>query len=118
MFASGRVRQKTIDLRVQALGSKQSVFTQKSMPMNMRKGIVAAAASRESKRRKQAKENGVILEREVKADGKKKRSKDMGIDMPGMGRLKGAELKLNQRDVKSIEASRDIFGRKAGGRRR
>lgn len=120
LFAAGRVRQKTTDLRVQALGSKDSVFTQKSMPMNMRKGIVAAAASREAKRRKQARENGVILEREVKTDGKRKRpgKKDMGIDMPGMGRFKGAQLKLNERDVKGIEGSRDAFGRRGGGRRR
>lgn len=89
--------------------------------MNMRKGIVAAAASREAKRRKQAKENGVILEREVKTDGKKKkgnRSRDTGFDMPGMGKFRGAELRLNDREVKGIEGSRDVFGRKGGGRRR
>lgn len=118
LFATGRIRQKTTDLRVQALGSKQSVFTQKSMPMNMRKGIVATAASKEAKRRRQAKENGVILEREVKTDTKRKRPNDMGVDMPGMGKFRGGELRLSASDVKGMESSRDVFGRRQGGRRR
>lgn len=103
-------------MRVQALGSKASILTQDKMPMNMRKGIVAAASSREAKRRREAKENGVILERE--APGKKrKRSKagDFGVDRPGVGRMRGAELRVSERDVKKIEGTRDTFGRR--GRR-
>ncbi|KAJ4166955.1 pre-rRNA processing and 40S ribosomal subunit assembly [Fusarium oxysporum] len=72
-FATGRTRQKATDLRVQALGSKVSIHKQEKMPMNMRKGIVAAADAREAKRRREAKENGVILERET---GKKKGRRD------------------------------------------
>jgi hypothetical protein len=108
-------------MRVQALGSKDSILTQKSMPMNMRKGIVAAATAKETKRRKEARENGVILERENKSKGKARksgRSRNTGIDMPGMGRFRGAELKLNDREVQRIEGSRDVFGRRNGGRRR
>ncbi|KAF4965415.1 hypothetical protein FZEAL_10762 [Fusarium zealandicum] len=115
-FAAGRTRHKATDLRVQALGSKVSVHKQDKMPMNMRKGIVAAAGARETKRRREAKENGVILERET---GNKKKRRERGgdpaVDRPGVGRLKGAELRLNDRDVKKIQESRDVFGRR--GRR-
>lgn len=108
-------------MRVQALGSKESILTQKNMPMSIRKGILASNAAKETKRRREARENGVILEREGGGTGKKRKSNKsngMAVDMPGMGRFRGAELKLNDRDVKQIEGSRDVFGRKGGGRRR
>ncbi|KAF4459192.1 swr1-complex 5 [Fusarium albosuccineum] len=115
-FAAGRTRHKATDLRVQALGSKMSIHKQEKMPMNMRKGIVAAADAREAKRRREAKENGVILERET---GKKKRRRerggDLAVDRPGVGRLRGAELRLSDRDIRNVESGRDAFGRR--GRR-
>lgn len=81
--------------------------------MNMRKGIVAAAGARESKRRREAKENGVILERETGKKSKKRdRGRDLGVDRPGVGRLRGAELRLSDRDVRGIEGVRDTFGRR------
>ncbi|KAF4448658.1 hypothetical protein F53441_7967 [Fusarium austroafricanum] len=113
-FAAGRTRQKATDLRVQALGSKVSIHKQEKMPMNMRKGIVAAADARDVKRRREAKENGVILERETgKKKGRRDRGRDFGVDRPGVGRLKGAELRLSDRDIKSIEGGRDAFGRRS-----
>ncbi|KAF5584232.1 swr1-complex 5 [Fusarium pseudoanthophilum] len=113
-FATGRTRQKATDLRVQALGSKVSIHKQEKMPMNMRKGIVAAAHSREAKRRREAKENGVILERETgKKKGRRDRGRDVAVDRPGVGRLKGAELRLSDKDIKSIEGGRDAFGRRS-----
>ncbi|KAJ6781504.1 hypothetical protein PWT90_06320 [Aphanocladium album] len=116
-FSSGRTRQKATDLRLQALGSKKSVLAQEKMPMHMRKGIVAAAGAREAKRRREAKENGVILERSA-AQGKKKGSRgrqERGVHGPGIGRMRGAELRISESDVRKIEGSRDAFGR---GRRR
>lgn len=83
--------------------------------MNMRKGIVAAAGAREAKRRREAKENGVILERETSKKGRRERKRDLGVDRPGVGRLKGAELRLSDRDIRGIEGTRDTFGRR--GRR-
>jgi hypothetical protein len=84
------------------------------MPMNMRKGIVAAADAREAKRRREAKENGVILERETgKKKGRRDRGRDFAVDRPGVGRLKGAELRLSDKDIKSIEGGRDAFGRRS-----
>lgn len=113
-FAIGRTRQKATDLRVQALGSKVSIHKQEKMPMNMRKGIVAAADAREAKRRREAKENGVILERETgKKKGRRDRGRDVAVDRPGVGRLKGAELRLSDKDIKSIEGGRDTFGRRS-----
>ncbi|KAJ4309679.1 pre-rRNA processing and 40S ribosomal subunit assembly [Fusarium piperis] len=115
-FDAGRTRNKATDLRIQALGSKMSIHKQEKMPMNMRKGIIAAADAREAKRRREAKENGVILERETgKKKGRRDRKRDFGVDRPGVGRLKGAELRLSDRDIRGIEGSRDAFGRR--GRR-
>uniref|UniRef100_A0A8H7NAL8 Uncharacterized protein n=1 Tax=Bionectria ochroleuca TaxID=29856 RepID=A0A8H7NAL8_BIOOC len=105
---------------MQALGSKESILKQQKMPMNMRKGINAAAAAREAKRRREAKENNVILEHDT---AKKRRKRDRGrdgeVNGPSVGRMRGAELRISDRDVRSIEGSRDVFGRKGGkGRRR
>ncbi|KAM3506149.1 hypothetical protein MY10362_002535 [Beauveria mimosiformis] len=116
VFASGRTRQKATDLRLQALGAKTSVLKQEKMPMNMRKGIVAAARMHEERRRREAKENGVILERS--GGGKKKGSRarqERGVHGPGIGRMRGAELRISEGDVRRIEGSRDTFGRR--GRR-
>ncbi|KJZ74036.1 hypothetical protein HIM_06485 [Hirsutella minnesotensis 3608] len=115
-FASGRTRQKATDMRIQALGSKLSILKQEKMPMHMRKGIVAAAASRESKRRREARENGVILEREVGKKRRRERTRETAVDRPGVGRLKGAELRISERDVKKIEGGRDTFGRRGAKR--
>ncbi|KAM0246636.1 hypothetical protein ACHAP5_004571 [Fusarium lateritium] len=116
-FAEGRTRQKTTDMRVQALGSNVSIHKQEKMPMNMRKGIVAAADARETKRRREAKENGIILERETgkKKKGRRDRGGDVAVDRPGVGRLRGAELRLSDNDIRGIEGGRDAFGRR--GRR-
>ncbi|KAJ0118465.1 hypothetical protein J7T55_009248 [Diaporthe amygdali] len=111
-FSEGRTRALTTDLRLQKLGSKDSIFKQQKMPMAMRKGILGARASREDKRRREAKENGIILERpeeggssgsSKKARRHKGKGSDLPVDMPGMGRMKGGELRLNKRDVRAVE---------------
>ncbi|KAI3401254.1 hypothetical protein diail_11960 [Diaporthe ilicicola] len=112
-FSEGRTRALTTDLRLQKLGSKDSIFRQQKMPMGMRKGISGAKASREEKRRREAKENGIILERPEEAAGgsgsskakKRQQNKRPGlpVDMPGMGRMKGGELRLSKRDVRAVE---------------
>ncbi|KAG5942636.1 hypothetical protein E4U53_007207 [Claviceps sorghi] len=118
-FAEGRTRSKTTDLRVQALGSKLSIHKQDKMPMQMRKGMVAAARAREVKRRREARENGIILERETGKRRRRERGRDGGggVDRPGVGRLKGAELRISERDVRGIEGTRDAFGRRGHKRR-
>lgn len=113
-FAAGRVRQKALDLRIQALGSKTSILKQEKMPMHMRKGINAAATERETKRRREAKESGVILERETgKKKKRERKSGGGGVGFgPAVGRMRGAELRISERDVKKIEGARDTFGRR------
>lgn len=128
-FSEGRTRALTTDLRLQKLGSAGSIFnSQKKMPMAMRKGIMGAKAAREEKRRREAKENGIILERERPDEGssgagKKARRKqqqqqgrrsELPVDMPGMGRMKGGELRLSKRDVRAVE----MEGKRMGGDRR
>ncbi|KAL8861444.1 MAG: hypothetical protein Q9178_002317 [Gyalolechia marmorata] len=63
----GQNRHKAMDVRQQALGSRTSVFTQKKMPLAQRKGIVAKSTEREERRRREAKESGIILEKAVKS---------------------------------------------------
>lgn len=115
-FAAGRTRQRATDMRIQALGSALSIHKQEKMPMKMRKGMVAAADAREAKRRREARENGVILERDTSGKGKgrrRDRGRDAAVDRPGVGRFKGAELRLSEHDVKRIEGGRDTFGRRS-----
>lgn len=110
-FAEGRTRRLTTDLRLQRLGSKGSIFAQQKMPMGMRKGISAAREAKEDRRRREARENGIILEKAAaggqQGAGKKaKRSKGRGglaVDMPGMGRFKDGELRLSKSEVRAVE---------------
>lgn len=124
-FSEGRTRALTTDLRLRRLGSSGSIFnSQKKMPMNVRKGILGAKAAREEKRRREAKENGIILERErpdeagAGAKGNKSRRKgrgsDLPVDMPGMGRMKGGELRLSKRDVRAVEMEGKRMGDQRG----
>ncbi|KAH9828323.1 hypothetical protein Tdes44962_MAKER02488 [Teratosphaeria destructans] len=100
----GKSRLKALDLRLQDLGAKQAISVQDKMPLAHRKGIKAKAANREVSRRKEAAENGIILERArnvAKASSSRKR--DRGIGAPSVGKFKGGTLKLSSRDVRSIE---------------
>ncbi|KAH6624859.1 hypothetical protein B0J18DRAFT_193329 [Chaetomium sp. MPI-SDFR-AT-0129] len=108
-FAAGRTARKTTDMRVQALGAKESVLSQAKMPMAMRKGITGAAVAKESKRRREARENGIILEREAKkpktAAAQKKGKGNRPVDAPAVGRMRGAELRVSAREARAIAAS-------------
>ncbi|KAK0265179.1 pre-rRNA processing and 40S ribosomal subunit assembly [Friedmanniomyces endolithicus] len=111
----GKVRVKAVDLRLRELGAKGSVLEQKTMPLAHRKGINAKAAGRETARRKEAVENGVILEK-VRTSAQPQKRRERGIGAPSIGKFRGGTLKLSSHDVKSIERSRLQGGSK--GRRR
>ena len=111
----GKSRLKALDLRLRDLGAKKAVLEQEKMPIAHRKGIVAKATSREASRRKEAAENGIILER-VKMAAKPEQRRERGVDAPGVGKFRGGTLKLSSRDVKSIEGPKPKTGGK--GRRR
>ncbi|KAF2841461.1 hypothetical protein M501DRAFT_1000687 [Patellaria atrata CBS 101060] len=120
---TGRHRHKSTDLRLLTLGARSSLtdpLAQK-MPMAMRRGILGKQAERESKRRKEARENGVILERAVGGSAKKRRERrERGVGAPTVGRFKGGTLSLSRRDVASITgAAQGGKGRRKGkGRKR
>lgn len=98
----GKLRQRAIDMRLQTLGVKESTFTQQRMPLAHRTGITKKADQKEARRRKDAKENGVILEKATKKATKGK-YRDRGVDVPGVGKFAGGTLKLSRRDVASIQ---------------
>ncbi|EFX00616.1 hypothetical protein CMQ_7618 [Grosmannia clavigera kw1407] len=130
-FAAGRLRQHATDLRIQAVArrgvsgfasspaasaalaappnSAHSIYTQTSMPMAIRKGISGAAAARESKRRREARESGIVLERPATisaASSSIRRRRQRAVDAPSVGRLHGSELRLRESDVRAIEGHR------------
>ncbi|XXG96549.1 Transcription factor mst12 [Hypoxylon texense] len=120
---AGRNRHLATDLRLAALGSKASIYKQAKMPMAHRKGIHAAAEAREAKRRREARENGIVLERPAaaaagggKGRGKVMRRKRGGkggdVGAPAVGRLQGGMLKLSRKDIVEIQGD----DRRSGGR--
>ncbi|KAK8007672.1 isochorismatase family protein [Apiospora arundinis] len=134
----GRNRHKATDLRLAALGSKDSIYKQAKMPMGHRKGIIAAAEKREDKRRREARENGIVLERATAGvhegwtglKGKKSRTtssaggggrkREAAVDAPAVGKLRNGLLQLSKKDIREIEGSGggSSRGGKGGGKKR
>lgn len=108
---TGKNRHKALDLRIQALGSATSIYKQENMPMSHRKGILRKAQYREEKRRKEAKEAGIVLEKKKGVtNGREKRER--GIGGPAVGKFKGGLLMLSKKDVASIDERRERLGSK------
>jgi hypothetical protein len=82
-----------------------SVLEQQNVPMHIRKGVQKKATERESERRRQAKEAGVILERAVMKKQSIKR-RERGVGGPSVGRFSGGMLKLNRKDIQEIQGKR------------
>jgi hypothetical protein len=85
------------------------------MPMAHRRGIISKQNEREEKRRKEAKENGIILEQakmitKKGSDGKR----DRGVGAPGVGKFSGGTLKLSKKDIFEIEGPRNSGSRRGG----
>ncbi|KAK2630237.1 hypothetical protein QTJ16_001057 [Diplocarpon rosae] len=101
---SGNNRHKATDLRLQALGSKTSILKQEKMPMSQRKGIISKQAEKEAKRRQEARENGIVLEKaQIGTQKSTARKRDRGIGAPGVGRFSGGTLTLSKKDIYEIE---------------
>ena len=98
----GSKRHKALDLRLLDLGSKTSILTQQKMPLAHRKGIATKRSEKEEGRRREAKENGVILEKAVKSTKGFKARRERGLGAPSVGKFKCGMLKLSQRDVADI----------------
>ncbi|KAF3482437.1 uncharacterized protein GIQ15_05196 [Arthroderma uncinatum] len=117
---TGVNRHKAIDLRAQTAGAKTSIYTQKSMPMSHRKGISAKATQKEETRRREAQENGIILERPSLAKSKPAvKRRERGVGGPSVGKFVGGTLKLSRRDVMAIQGPKTgRRGAKGAGRGR
>jgi hypothetical protein len=106
LSTTGIARHKSTDLHLQSLGAKGSVFTQKKMPMAQRKHMIQKARLTDEKRRADAKEAGIVLERPtigkaaVRRDENRKREKAVGL--PSVGKFRGGTLSLSKKDVRSI----------------
>jgi Domain of unknown function (DUF4602) len=114
---SGKNRHKALDLRLQSLGAKDSLIEQRKMPMSHRKGIISKASKREDTRRREAKENGIILEKPTFKVKKHTKRRERGIGGPSVGKFVGGTLKLSNRDLKSIRGTSRAFGSKRRARR-
>jgi hypothetical protein len=127
----GAARLRALDMRIRDLGGKKSHMDQERMPIAFRKGMVAKAGQREDKRRTEAKENGIILERfgaksaggagaATRGGGKERKrgGSALGIGGPDVGTYRGATLRLSKNDIKGIEGSSKRGGRggRGGGR--
>ena len=91
---------------MQSIGAKASLFTQQKMPLAHRKGMQAKAIMREELRRKDAKENGVILEKATKAKTNGVAKRERGVGAPVVGKFVGGTLKLSPRDLREINGPR------------
>lgn len=103
---SGQNRHKAMDLRLQEMGSKSSLYHQQNMPMAQRKGIAMKIAEKEERRRYDAKENGIILEKAVKRKKGAGARRQRGIGAPSVGKFKGGMLKLSKQDILEIQGPR------------
>lgn len=86
--------------------------------MSHRRGIVAKASVKEASRRREAKENGIVLEKTQRPKKARDTRRDAGVGAPAVGKFKGGMLRLSTKDVADIEGSRDFAGnRRKTGRR-
>ncbi|KAL2368623.1 hypothetical protein RJ035_007761, partial [Blastomyces gilchristii] len=109
---TGAKRHRAIDLRMQSAGAKSSIFSQTKMPMSHRKGIIGKASKKEEARRREAKENGIILEKPSFSTVGKKQSgsgggsamrRERGIGGPSIGKFTGGTLRLSKKDISDIQ---------------
>lgn len=79
---------------------------------------MAKATEREGKRRREAKENGIVLEKVKKAVTTGEPRRERSIGAPGVGRFSGGMLKLSKRDVASIEGPKRKSLKRTKGQRK
>lgn len=98
---------------MQELGAKTSLYKQK-MPDAHRRGINAKAAAKDEKRRREAKENGIILERPSKVSKSSNERRERGVGGSSIGKFSGGTLNLSKQDLFSMKSTRGSSSR--GGR--
>lgn len=115
LTTSGAARHKSTDLHLQSLGARGSVFTQKKMPMAQRKHMATVARTTEAKRRHDAREGGIVLEKEKREPKKDERKRERSVGGPSIGKFKGGTLSLSKKDVRSITGGPGSQGGKGKG---
>ena len=103
LVVSGKNRHRALDLRLQDLGSKTSIYAQQKMPMAHRKGIAAQAAEKDRVRRREAEENGVTLEKAAKPKKGGTGRRERALGLPSVGKFHGGMLRLSKKDVADIQ---------------
>ena len=104
-----------MDLRLQAVGAKTSILKQEKMPMSHRKGIKAKQSKHEERRRKEARENGIILEKaKISAKTSWQQKRERGVGGPGVGKFTGGTLQLSKKDILDIEGPKRRTAAKSG----
>ena len=81
------------------------------MPLSHRRGIRSKATEKEARRRHDAKENGIILEKAKKSRLVGEVKRERGIGAPGIGKFKGGTLRLSQKDIADIEGPKKSASR-------
>ncbi|RAL05595.1 uncharacterized protein BO80DRAFT_340366, partial [Aspergillus ibericus CBS 121593] len=113
---TGKNRIKALDLRMQEIGAKSSLYKQ-SMPSSHRRGIKAKADMKEDRRRREARENGIILEKPApKSNTNNNKRRERGIGGSSIGKFAGGSLNLSKRDVAAIQGPRRSTKGKSKGR--
>lgn len=116
---TGKNRHKALDLRLQALGAKKSIFEQNKMPKSHREGIQSKAIKTETNRRREARENGIILEKPVfKQQKSSMKRRERGVGAPAVGKFSGGTLRLSKHDLASIQGPSRKGGRGGKGSKR
>ncbi|KAJ5958880.1 uncharacterized protein N7479_006030 [Penicillium vulpinum] len=117
---TGKNRLKALDLRMQSLGAKTSLYAQNKMPTAHRRGIKAKAESKEGRRRQEAKENGIILEKPTKVHKSSNNGRrERGVSGASVGKFSGGTLNLNKDDIARVQASgRRMMGGRGKGKTR
>ncbi|KOS46476.1 hypothetical protein ACN38_g2543 [Penicillium nordicum] len=117
---TGKNRLKALDMRMQSLGAKTSLYAQTKMPTAHRRGIKAKATSKEDRRRQEAKENGIILEKPSKVQKSSNNGRrERGVVGSSVGKFSGGTLNLNKDDIDRVQSSgRRMMGGRGRGKTR
>ncbi|KAK6522228.1 hypothetical protein TWF281_002795 [Arthrobotrys megalospora] len=112
--SSAKNRHKAIESRIISLGGNP-IKQKGNIPMHIQKGMKLKQRLREEKVKREAKENGVVIDKESKRA--KERRKDMermqrrkgekrdaGVGHASIGKFRGGELRLSRRDVAGMRA--------------
>lgn len=99
---AGETRHRALDMRFQKLGSKSSTYVQSKMPLAQRIGIATKAAENAERRRREARENGIILEKAQHEKKSEKQHRQKNIDAPSVGKFRKGMLTLSRKDLREI----------------